>query len=180
MDNTFPLFSIGEISGLSLPACDTLFGIINGRPEPVYFVDFQGKNFGTEDYNRLSDDDKMNLFQYQLQSNKYVRLISFLPTDEYIYLSLNYFNNSYVGVYDTRSNQYRIIKMRGLENDIFGSFISFYPCGAANKELVFSVSPVKVIADKSTPFYRKHENLLMSITETSNPVLVLGRLLINR
>jgi len=176
VDNLYPFNKINTSALLHLPTIDTIYTIKNCIPEPYLFFNFNGKNFTYNDFKKLSDRDKQDVFNYQRNSNKYIRLMGIIPCGDYFYISLNYSENNYIGIYNRKTNNKKIISRNNINNDIFTTFIPLYPKGLSANELVFSVPSLTILKDKENVFFKKNIHLLNNLNEYSNPILLFAKI----
>ena len=173
LETIFPFSNFQSNTAFHLPTKDTVYKIVNGKPIAAVYIDFNGKNFTSHDFARLSESDKNDLFGYQ-KRNGYARLISFLPCQDYIFMSIIY-QTSLVCLFNIKSGKYEFVNMKKIQNDIFGSFIPLYPKGVTDTEYIFAISPNKFIRDKTSSFYLSNIKILEGLTDYSNPVLVFAK-----
>lgn len=170
--NSYPFSKYRLRSVIHLPLRDTVFSLINGQLSPLFYINLNGKNFTISDYDRLPATDRKNLHSYLNRNNNYANCEGFLPCKEYVYLSIVYSNNSYIGLYNLDNDNYFLICIKELENDIFDASTPFYPVGVTSQTYILSVPSHLLIKNKSSQFYKNNKNKLDMISEFSNPTLV--------
>ncbi len=175
MTPRYPLFNYEGKTAFHLPTCDTIYAIKDGKPKPLFYFDFNGKNFTKKDFDRLSPAEQENVHDYLLKGGRYAMCAGFLPLKNSAILSILYSGNAYWGMYNLSTNQYSMVPLKKLTNDIFGPFMYFHPSGIVNDAYVFAMPPDILIKDKSNSFYKKYNKVLDGITELSNPVLLVAK-----
>ncbi len=171
----FSFSKFNENTIFHLPNCDTLYTFRDQQPYPFLYIDFNGKNFTNSDFEKLSDGEKNNLFDYLLKGGKYANCVGFLPVKNRLYMVVLYSGSAYWGFYNMDTNEYSFVSNKNIKNDIFGSFMYFNPTGATEDEYILAVPSYKIIGDNTTDFYLKHHNIIDLLSEESNPVLLLAK-----
>ena len=175
MSPRYPLFNFYGKTAFQIPTCDTIFTLTDGKPKPLFYLDFNGKNFTHQDFGRLSLSEQSNLYDYLMNSGKYMMCQAFLPLKNSAFINMVNSKTAYWGIYNLDTHQCSFVPLKKLTNDIFGPFVVLLPAGITKDEFIFTVPPDKLIKDKTSSFYKKYNKVLDGLTELSNPVLLLAK-----
>ncbi|MFA6127861.1 MAG: 6-bladed beta-propeller [Bacteroidales bacterium] len=171
----YPLSNYEKQILFHIPTFDTIYSLKDGKPEPLFYLDFNGKNFTENDFNRLSAADQNSVHDYIMLNCKYVRSIGFIPLKNSAIISAVYCKKAYWGICNLKTHQYSLVELRKLNNDIFGTFMYFHPVGITDDEYIFSMPAEVMIKDKTNNFYQKNSEILKEVDELSNPVLLFAK-----
>lgn len=160
---------------IHLRLCDTIYTLTNDVPYPYFHLNFNGKNFTYSNYKSLNENEKKNLIPYLYNNGSFVRCLSFLPQKNIIHLGMEYNKKGYSAFYNISSNKYYAINTAGLINDLFKSHFHLYTVGKTHNKFIFSIPAHKFVEAPKTDFYKQNIIKLKSLSESSNPVLLLGK-----
>jgi len=175
VDNLYSFSQLADKTFFHLPRIDTIYEIINGSPVPSFFVNFNGRNFTSEDYSRLSEADKNNISEYQFNDRHHLWCVGFLPCQDHVFLAINYRGQGHLGLYNLKTDNKEFVDVSKIENDLFGIHVPFYPRGVTENEYIIDISPHALIDDKTSAFYLANKTILENLSEYSNPVLLFAK-----
>jgi len=175
MTPRYPLSNYENRILIHIPTFDTIYSLKDGKPEPLFYFDFNGKNLTERGFNRLSATDQNEVYDYIMQNCRYVWSHGFMPLRNSAIISIIYCKKAYWGICNLNTHQYTIVELKKLNNDIFGTFMYFHPTGITDDEYIFSMPAEVMIKDKTNSFYKKNIEILKGVTELSNPVLLFAK-----
>jgi hypothetical protein len=152
---------------------DTIYTIDDRKTKPLFYLNFNGKNYNPEDFNKLSKKEKDKFTYSQLNNSKYVRCLNFFPTSKEAFISVNFLGDAFTGLYNFKTHIYLIINRSKIENDITGSFMYFTPKAIWKNNYVFSVPIYKL--NKKLNIHVDNSEIEKTRDENSNPVLLFLR-----
>jgi len=171
----YPLTSVDTNVYFHLPACDTIFQIKNGKPEPAYFIDFGDKAFNREYFDNLPRQIQNDMGNYLNNETDRITFFSFLPNKKHIFLQLDHAKNYYSGYYDKRTKKHLFVNHNKYKNDLFGSFFYFNPVGIMDDRYIIEVPSYKFLENQDATLLSTPENqkIINRLNKYSNPVLMI-------
>lgn len=170
---------------------DTVYSVTKNGITPTYTV-----NFGKYKVTREAFEDVRLL---QDERSKYIQSLSFSETSRYVLAMFQYDNKRWVAVYDKRTketsawsikpenvNKYGLLEGGGWINDIDGGAAPTYFNSVSNDYFALNVQPEDLkaqfienknyISVKYPDKYQKLEQLINSLKDDENPIIILYKL----
>ena len=172
---------------------DTLYQIKDFELHPRYLFNTDGL---AVPYEKKEDGQQMTaeimrrrLFETAIRYEKYMNIMKILESNRYLYFTVDYKKQLYLAIYDKIEDKSKImspvsystsplynkrVPLCGFENDLDGG-LPFWPHQMiSDKEMMCVYTPEELLAlDISKITDPKLKNVLNSINEDSNPVIVI-------
>ena len=167
---------------------DTIFSVTKDRIEPRYILDF-GKY-------KMPEEKFRNAKMREAEGHRYILFPSFCETQKYLLMTYQYNNKAWVSYFEKETGKifawshepesitYGIVRKSGLLNDIDGG-VPLYLNNQRNDILYTTMTPEQLIGYAASGSMIKNsdnqkqkqlENLIASLDESENPLIILFKL----
>ncbi len=171
----YPLSIYNNDILVQIPTFDTIYTLKDGKPKPLFYLDYNGKNLTEKEFNRLPEADQSKVYDYIMLNCRHANSCEFIPLKNSAIIAVSYCQKAYWGICNLKTHQYSFVELRKLNNDIFGTFMYFHPAGITDDEYIFSMPAEVMIKDKTNSFYQKNIETLKEVNDLSNPVLLFAK-----
>ncbi|TKG94549.1 6-bladed beta-propeller [Puteibacter caeruleilacunae] len=187
----YALQKSGSLCLYNIPNCDTIFSVNRGNILPHIFIDFADAAFTLDDYNSLSEHQKMQTHAYIVESDRYAFKAMYAENITYRFLSFIFHRKTYACIQSNKTKKQIIYDLSDCNDDIWSARTFTQPATITDDGLfVFTQNFPSEILKGKRMLQKKKDNLspeervcldMMSpiyhhINESSNPVLFIAKI----
>ena len=169
-DISYPFSKYNHFIRYIYPFNDTIFQIIDHKPHPLYYIDFEDKK-SKEDLIAMNGEEVEEFYKKNKDCAYFVN--NFIETDEFMKIDYFFGNKLYSTI--IRKGVNHSIMTGALKNDFFGIDLFFQ--SVINNEFVSYFSPLlikKLVEEEPSneyiTFFREHG--LLDVNEDNNPIVM--------